>query len=560
MDERKRIGDLLLEAGVVTEEQLREALAEQERSGGRLCYNLIRLGHLSADDLTGFLRDQFGVAAVNLERYEVPEAVLRLLPDAFARSRRVVPLSVRGKRITVAMVDPSRAEDVAAVREVTGLEPEPVISPEASVEAALRRFYPAEPAAAGAGDGVLELVEEIEGAAPEEGRGGEGEEWLRRFLLEAIRRRSREIHLEPLEEGLRARYRVRGVLQEGQTAPREAREAVARRAEDLAGLRGAAGAGRPAEGRFRIHVRRRWLRATLSAFPTLYGERLVVRIVDESLLAREFQELGMSKEVADEAQRLLAARTGILLINAPPGQGRRTTFYSFLACLKGEGGRNIMTLESPVRYPIAGVSQTQVGPGEELDVAGGLRAMLHQEPDVIGVTDLPDRATLELAFGAARRCLVIAIAGFRDNLQALTWIRDSGISPATQGLLLRGLVAQRLLPKLCSGCREPLQERVRLLEGVRDTPEEQLEFYAAAGCEQCGGSGRTGRVALFELLSFRGELRDLLLAGEAPQVVVDEAQRRGMWTIREDGVLKASHGLADIREVLEATGDEVLPR
>jgi type IV pilus assembly protein PilB len=556
VDERKRIGELLLDAGVITDAQLREALEAQQRSGGRLCYNLIRLGHLSADDLVGFLRDQFGVAAVNLERYQVPDAVLRLIPANFARERRVVPLHALGGTLTVAMVDPSRAEDIAAIREVTGLEPEPVISPEAAVEAALQRYYPIGGARADGGDGVLELGEDADArhvALPAPPPGGySAEEWLRRFLLQAVRRRSREIHLEAHEDGLRSRFRVRGALQEGETAPPALRRTIALRARELAG----AGGGVPAEGRFRIHVRNRWLRATLSSFPTLYGERIVVKIVDESLLAREFQELGMSKENADEAQRLLGFRHGVLLINAPPGQGRRTTFYSFLSFLKGEGGRNIMTLESPVRFPIAGINQTQVGGGSGLDFATGLQSLLHQEPDVVGLTDLPDRQTLETAFAAGRRCLVIALCGLRDNQQALEWIRDAGVSPATQGLLLRGLLAQRLLPKICSACREPLAEPVRLLEGIRGQDSAELTFYTGNGCPQCGGTGRAGRVALFELLSFRDELRDRLLRGDPARLVLEEAQRLGMWTLREDGILKASQGLVDVREVLEATAAE----
>lgn len=553
MDERKRIGELLLAASVITERQLAEALEQQQRHGGRLCYNLIRLGHLSADDLVGFLRDQFGVAAVNLERYQVPEGVLRLIPAAFARERRVVPLHVLGTSLTVAMLDPSRADDIAAIREITGLEPEPVICPEAALEAALQRFYAAAEPSPAAGEGVLDLDEERDPGAPAVADRS-ATEWLRGLVLQAVRRRSREIHLESTEGGLRSRFRVRGVLQDGETAPPALRREIVREALALAGVAsGVASGSAPAEGRFRIRVRSRRLRATLSAFPTLFGERLVIRIVDESLLAREFQELGMSKEVADEAQRLLGLRHGVLLLNAPPGQGRRTTFYSFLSYLKGEGGRNIMTLESPVRFPIPGISQTQVGSGSALDFATGLQSVLHQEPDVVGLTDVPDRATLDMVFSAARRCLVIALCGFRDNRQALDWIRDAGISPATQGLLLRGLLAQRLLPKVCSSCREPLAEPVRLLEGVRGQSPEDLSFYAGCGCEQCGGSGRSGRVAIFELLSFREDLRDTLVRGEPSQMLIEEAQRQGMWTLREDGISKASQGLVDIREVLEAT-------
>lgn len=563
MDERKRIGELLLDAGAVTAAQLDEALAAQQRSGGRLCYNLIRLGHLKADDLVSFLRDQFGVAAVNLERYQVPQAVLRLIPAAFARQRQVVPLHILGRTLTVAMIDPSRADDIAAIRELTGLEPEPVICPEAALEAALLLYYPLVAPVVASGEGVLELDEEggaHQAALPEAPAGLSAEEWLRRFVLQAVRRRSREIHLEASETGLRSRFRVRGALQEGEIAPPELRREISRLCLALASVPEAAPGSAPAEGRFRIHVRSRWLRATLSAFPTLYGERLVIKIVDESLLAREFQELGMSKEVADEAQRLLAFRNGVLLVNAPPGQGRRTTFYSMLAYLKGEGGRNIMTLESPVRFPIPGISQSQVGGSSGLDFASGLQSILHQEPDVVGLTDVPDRATLDMVFTAGRRCLVVALCGLRDNQQVLDWIRDSGIGAGTLGLLLRGVLAQRLLPKICSTCRESLAEPVRLIEGIRSRGVDELAFYTGGGCQSCHGTGRAGRVAIFELLSFREVLRERLLRGDPSQILAEEAQRLGMWSLREDGILKASQGLVDIREVLEATAaDGALP-
>jgi type II secretory ATPase GspE/PulE/Tfp pilus assembly ATPase PilB-like protein len=212
-----------------------------------------------------------------------------------------------------------------------------------------------------------------------------------------------------------------------------------------------------------------------------------------------------------------------------------------------------MTLESPVRFPIAGVSQSQVGGAAGLDFVAGLQLILHQEPDVIGLTDVPDRATLEMVFAAGRRCLVVALCGFRDNQQALDWIKDAGVSAATMGLLLRGVLAQRLLPKICSACREPLTEPVRLVEGIRGHETDDLVFYTGSGCEQCGGTGRAGRVAIFELLSFREDLRDRLLHGDASQILLEEAQRLGMWSLREDGILKASQGLVDIREVLEAT-------
>lgn len=480
MDEHKRIGALLLDAGVITADQLSEALAVQKRSGGRLCQNLISLGHLRPDDLVGFLREHFGVDVI-----------------------------------------PGRAQ---------------------------------------AGDGVLNLDEEGEAAHPASGSQLPGrisaDDWLRRFILMAVRRRSREIHLESLEEGLCSRYRVRGVLQDGDRAPPELRGVIVRRALGLAGVPAGGCGSAPGEGRFRIQVRGRWLLATLSAFPTLLGERIVLKIVEESRLTPGFQELGMSKEVADEAQRLLGFRHGVLFVNAPPGQGRHTTFYSFLARLKEEGGRNVMALESQVRFTVAGISQSLVGSSSGLTFAGGLQAILHQEPDVIGIADVTDRSTLEMVFAAGRSCFVVALCAFRDNRQALEWIRDSGIGTATLGLILRGVLAQRLLPKICSSCREPLAEPVHLIEGIRGRRVEELTFYAGNGCQQCGGTGSAGRVGIFELLSFREDLRGRLLRGDPSQVLVEEAQRQGMWSLREDGILKASQGLVDIREVLEATAEE----
>ncbi|HWR96839.1 MAG TPA: ATPase, T2SS/T4P/T4SS family [Candidatus Methanoperedens sp.] len=561
MEERRRIGELLLEAGVVSAGQLQEALEEQGRAGGRLCYNLIRLGHLTADALVGFLRDQFGVAAINLERYRVAPEVLGLLPAAFARERRIVPLHVLGRTLTVALLDPSRGDDLAAVREVTGLDPEPLICPEASLEAALRRFYPG--GGDGAEGGVLELGDEAEARrllrAEPPPEGFPAADWLRRFVLQAVRRRSREIHLEAVETGLRARFRVRGVLQDGETAPPALRREIVDLAATLGGCPPGGAALLPAQGHLRIGVRNRLLRATLSSFPTLHGERLVLKLVDEGLPAREFQELGMSKEVADEAQRLLGHRTGVVLIAAPQGQGRHTTCAGFLAHLAAAGGRNVMSLECPVRYPIAGIAQCQVGGRTGLDFATGLQSLLHQEPDVIGLMDVPDRDTLEMAFGAARRCLVVALCEARDNAQALAWVREAGISPQSQGLLLRGVLSQRLLAKLCSSCREPLAEPPRLVEGIRGRDVGELTFYTGGGCAECGGSGRSGRVAIFELLAVREELRERLLRGDPLRLVIEEAQRQGMWTLREDGLLKASQGLVDIRDAIEATSDEEAP-
>ncbi len=558
-EEKKRIGELLVKAGLVSESQLQTALKEQEKQGGRLCYNLIRLGTLRADDLLGFLREQFGVAAINLEHFQIDRSVLNLVPEDFAREHGVVPLHLLDNTLTVAMVDPSWQDGIRTLQDLTGFEIDPIIAPESCLETAVRHYYGSPPSEGTffSAEGVLNLGEEGEEKhlytqePSSEGYSPEG--WLKRFVLQAIKRRSREMHLEPVEEGLRVRFRISGRLQEGEVAPKRSRSAVIQRALNLARIDTNASGRVPLEGRVRINVRKRWLRANLSSFPTLYGERLVVRIMDESLIDREMQELGMSKEVADEARRILSLEHGVFLISAPPNQGKTTTLYSFLNYLKSEEGKNIMTLENPVHFPLAGVSQSQLVHGSGLDFSTGLQALLRQEPDVVGLSDIPDAKTLRMLLNASRQCLVIGLCNFPDNLQALEWIRDCGISRTTQALLIRGLLAQRLLPKICSDCRETLTEPVHIMEGIREKRPEELVFYAGRGCGRCNETGGAGRLGLFELLSFRGGLRDHLAEGSAPQIIYEEAQRQGMRPLREDGIVKATQGLVDVREVLDAT-------
>ena len=483
--------------GVITPEQLERGAGRAAGPGGRLCYNLIRLGHLAADDLVGFLRDQFGVAAVNLERYQVPDGGPRLHPGGFARERRVVPLHVLGDTLTVAMLDPSRAEDIAAIREITGLEPEPVICPEAALEAALLRFYPRGAGAArrrGRARARRRAADARHAALAAAPAGLAAEDWLRRFVLQAVRRRSREIHLEPTEEGLLARYRVRGGLQEGETAPAAVRAEVAQRAFALAGV---ATAGRHRAGRGTLPDPRAQPLAARHALVVPHPPRRAAPRQDHR---REPAGAGVPGTRDVEGGRRRGAAPPRVPARGDPrqrpaGPGEDDDLLQPPRLPQGRGGAQHHDPGEPGALPDPG-HQPDAGRGRSgLDFAAGLQSILHQEPDVVGLTDVPDRATLEMVFGAARRCLVIALCGFRDALQALDWIRDAGVSPATLGLLLRGILSQRLLPKICSACREPLAEPVRLLEGLRGQRVEDLVFYTGNGCEQCGGTGRAGRVA-----------------------------------------------------------------
>lgn len=561
-EEKKRIGDLLLEAGVITQQQLEEALEEKKIRGGRLCFNLIRTGALKADDLLTFLSEQFGVAAVNLDHFRVLREVLERVPEEFARAERVVPLHLLDETLTVAMVDPGKGEVVEELEKITGLSIDPLIAPEASLVSALERYYPAAATTPGTDDGILVLGEEKEekhiylASPPPEGYSSE--DWLKRFFLQSIRRRSREIHLEPSEQGLRARFRTGGRMVEGETAPEEIRKGLVTLALTLARIDCRSSAVSPLEGRMKVVVRERGLPVTLSSFPTIHGERLVFKIMDEGLVGRGLQELGMSKVVADETRRILGMMSGVFLVNAPPGHGKRTTFYSILEQLRSESGRNIMTLEHPVQYPVPGVSQTQVAFGQGVDFYHGLKSLMRQSPDVVGLSDINDCRTLELVFTAARECLVVGLCGFWDSREALEWVGSCRVNPKTQSDLIRGTLVQRVVPRICSQCREKLDTPADLVEGIRDKNPEDLTFYTGVGCKACGQTGRAGWLGLYELLPMNFSVRDLIERKTDTQIVYDEALRQGMWSLQEDGIVKATQGLVDVRDVLEATRDRGL--
>lgn len=557
---RKRIGDLLLDAGIVSEEDIQNALLEKENSGGRLCYNLMRIGALKADDLLVFLREQFGVAAVNLDSFQLEKKVVDLLPQDFAIRRQVVPLHVFDNTVTVAMVDPGRTEIVEEIEKLTGMGVDPLITPQASLEKALERYYGPQGGLAG-GDRVPSLVVEDEAKAQHlylqnvPAGGLSPEDWLKRFFLQAIKRRAREFHLEPRKTGLCSRYRVEEKLRDGETAPPDMSDAITEMIMKTARMdRG--GSTAPHEGRMVINVKNRSLNAELSSYRTILGSRIVFRILDEGILGKGFQELGMSKDISDDLGRILGLGTGLFLISAPPGGGKRTTFYNILNYLSSDRGRNIMTMEHPVQYPVEGINQTEVSFGQGVDFYFGLKSLLHQNPDVVALSDISDCRTLELAFHAARQCLVIAMAGFGDNIQAFDWISNCGISRDALSRLLRGLLVQRVLPRLCNKCREQIDPPEELVEGVRDKRREELTFYHGSGCQSCGRTGKSGKIGIFEMLSLRFTLRDILARGGDYQVLYDEAQRQGMWTLREDGTVKATQGLVDVRDVLDATRDE----
>ncbi len=549
----KRIGQVLIEAGLITEVQLAEALEMQQREGGRICSNLVRLGFLSADDLLRFLSGQFGVAALNIAHYRIPATVLALLPADLARRRRVVPLNVFEGNLTLAMEDPRDASAVEEVERATGLKVDPLITPSTVLQEALRRYYAAdEGAPGGGGRKVLSLDEKSDHPAVFDAREAPGDlsplNWLKRIIFLAIKKRSREVHLEPREGDMALRFRVGQRLVAGEDLPSDAGRGIADVLLAYGGC-GAAGSCRAREGWLTVKVKNHDLKLIFSIFPVIHGRRTLIRLADEGLLKRPLREQGMSEAEERGIRGVLAGRKGLYLVAAPAAQQRRWMMYQLIELVHDEG-TNVFTVEPQVLFPLAGVNQTVYADRRGCQRHEVLEAALRQEPDVLGLADLDDPRLVDGVWEASSRSLVIGTMPLADTGEALAWLQREHRHPLALAHLLLGILSVRFVPALCPRCRRPMSVKMEMIEGTRDMKPEEMKFQEAPGCEHCERTGRMGQIGLFESLIVDGEVRDLLAAETPAKVVHEEAQRRGMRTIFEDGLAKAARGEVDPRDVL----------
>jgi type IV pilus assembly protein PilB len=560
--EGKRIGEILLEAGLVSQPQLDEALERQAKEGGRICSHLVRLGYLRSEVLLEFLRMQFGVAAVDLSKYRIAESVISRLPAATARKYRVVPLAVLGNSLTVAMVDPRDAEALEVVAAETGMAVDPLICPQAVVDEALARYYPS--GLSSHDRRLLELDEKAEHRIlfePLERLQGSlgATEWLKRVIFKGIKLRSREIHLEPRDDHSMVRYRLGAQLVNGDPVPREAAASMLERLIQMGLQRPEARAGSSREGWIRFRIRHRELKLLFAIFPVLYGDRAVLKLMDESALKRPLSEEGMDREDETRLTVALRSRRGILLVVSPSPAARQWTFYHLLDLVKNDR-LNVITVEPVIHMPLSGINQTECSAEKGERPNEMLLRSLQQEPDVLGVAEMQDDEVLETSLAAATQCLVVGTAVMGDVLQALQWIMGLGYNHLALAHLVVGVLGLSVVPRLCPACRRPLEGRIQILEGTRESRPEDLRFFEAPGCDRCEGSGRAGQVGLFECLLLDDGLRELMAQGSPPKVVYEEAQRLGMRTITEDGILKASRGEVDVRDVMRSAPTGLDPR
>jgi type IV pilus assembly protein PilB len=553
---RKPLGQSLVEQGRLSQEGLTRALDEQRRAGTSLREAILRLGLAPESAILDYYEEQLGIPRVDPGTYVLEPEIVRLLPDRVARQYTVLPLFRIGSTLTVAMADPLDVVALDEVKKTTGLQVEVVVSPEAQIHEAIDRMNPSAPGLDQlAREQALRQVAAEVAARPEED--GPIIRFVNAVVQQALREGASDLHLEPDESSFRIRLRVDGVLREVSIQSKTLYAPVVSRVKVMAAL-DIAERRLPQDGRIRMNLAGRDLDLRVSTFPTIHGENVVLRLLDRSADLIGLPELGLQPEPRAALERLIRKPNGIVLVTGPTGSGKTTTLYACIHRINGVE-RNIVTLEDPVEYHLPSIRQTQVDPDAGLTFARGLRALLRQDPDVILVGEIRDAETAEIAVRSALTGhLVLTTLHTNDASGALPRLLDMRLEPYLLSSALLGVVAQRLVRKVCDKCRRPVTPPADIARALGIDPA-QGAFAHGAGCRACSGSGYRGRVGIFEVLEMNEEIQALVHQRAPAEEVARAARRAGMRTLRDDAVAKAAAGLTTLEEVLRVTKSDGTP-
>ncbi len=566
MSTENRLGELLVRENLISLVELRKAQELQKTSGDNLGKSLAKLGFVSDDDVAEFIATQYNVTSIDLEKYEIEQGIIELIPKEVAERHKIIPISRAGTSLVVAMIDPTNLHAIDDVKFLTGYNVEPVVAAEASIEKAIENYYAAPLASY---DEVMEGFDDEEfefGAEDEEGTNVLELEKLSEdapvirlinlILVNAIKLGASDIHMESYEKAIRVRYRVDGVLHEEMKPPFKLRNALISRLKIMSRL-DIAERRLPQDGRIKLKLGKgREMDFRVSVLPTLFGEKVVLRLLDKSNLELDMTKLGFDPQPLGDFKSSIHQPYGMVLVTGPTGSGKTTTLYSALSELN-QIDVNISTAEDPVEYNLHGINQVQMHEEIGLNFATSLRSFLRQDPDIIMVGEIRDFETAEIAVKAALTGhLVMSTLHTNDAPSTISRLLNMGIEPFLVTASVIMVLAQRLGRRLCTECKEPvdLPEESLLQAGVK--PEEIAAGFQAsvgAGCSHCNDTGFKGRVALYEVMVFGEELKDLVLQGCSTAELKAEAIRLGMTSLRMAGLQKVGDGVTSLEEVLRVT-------
>ena len=562
----------MIKESLITQDQLTKALEFQRSNGGKLGSCLTKMGFITDDDITGVLSRQYGVPSINLKYYEIDPTVIKLIPQDTATRYQVIPLSRVGSVLTIAMTDPTNVLAMDDIKFMTGFNVEPVVASESAIGEAIVRFYGgSETNHEELSKMMKDLVmddQELELAAEETEldtatleRAAEEAPIIKLvnlILTDSVKRGASDIHIEPYELEMRVRFRVDGVLQTVMSPPLRLKDAITSRLKIMAKL-DIAEKRLPQDGRimikYKVDGKKKELDFRVSTVPTLFGEKVVLRLLDKENLRLDMTKLGFEQESLKKFERNILKPYGMVLVTGPTGSGKTNTLYSSVARLNTVD-TNIMTAEDPVEFQLAGINQVQMKEQIGLNFAAALRAFLRQDPNIILVGEIRDFETAEIAVKAALTGhLVLSTLHTNDAPSTISRLMNMGIEPFLVATSVNLICAQRLVRRICSNCKEELEVPEQALIDAGYTPEElkATKIYHGKGCTICNKGGYKGRTGLYEVMEINDEMRELILVGASALELKKKAIEMGMITLRRSGLIKVALGQTTMEEVLRET-------
>ncbi len=566
-----KLGELLLKAQLINQQQLTKALEDQKAGGGKLGEVLQKLGYVTEDDVIECLSHQFGVPSINLRHFEIDPAVAKVIPVDLARKYNVIPVNKTGATLTLAMTDPTNIFAMDEITFMTGYRVEPVVASEEAIREKIDRNFGSSRELelkkvmedlSTVDEAALELMDEEEEVdvekLAEESQEAPVVRLVNIMLTDAIKRGASDIHVEPYEKSYRVRYRIDGLLREVMTPPQRLKDAITSRIKVLAKL-DIAEKRLPQDGRIklkaRIEGRMRELDFRVSVLPTLHGEKVVLRLLDKEQLKLDMTKLGFEKSSLKKFEDNILKPYGMVLVTGPTGSGKTNTLYSALQRVNVPE-TNIITAEDPVEFQLPGVNQVQMKDSIGLNFAAALRSFLRQDPNIILVGEIRDFETAEIAIKAALTGhLVLSTLHTNDAPSTISRLMNMGIEPFLVATSVNVIAAQRLVRRVCQNCKVEVETPIQglLSVGFAESEAHGIRLAKGRGCEKCTNTGYKGRVGLFEVMDITDDMRELILSGATATELRRKAMEEGMITLRESGLQKIREGLTTIEEVVRET-------
>ena len=561
-----KLGQILLNNNIISEDQLIKAIDHQKKEGGRIGSNLINLGFITEEALVEFLSKQYGVPAVTLSDENVDPSIIKFVPYDVANKYQIFPLSKNGASLKLAMIDPSNVFAIDDVKFMTGYNVQPLVATESAIREAISRHYEQADGIqsmvddmATFDDSNLDLIKEAEEDVDIADLQNAGEDapvvkLVNLILSEAITRGASDIHVEPYEKTLRIRYRVDGMLYDIMQPPLKMKAALSSRMKIISDL-DISERRLPQDGRIKLKVKGKGIDLRVSTLPTLFGEKIVMRILDKSNLNLDLTKLGFEEKALHDFEEAIRSPFGMVLVTGPTGSGKTTSLYSALSTVNNIDV-NIMTAEDPVEYNLDGINQVHVREDIGLTFASALRSFLRQDPDIVMVGEIRDFETGEIAVKAALTGhLVLSTLHTNDAPGTISRLLNMGIEPFLISASVLLILAQRLCRKICEQCKEeePIPAAALISAGFHEDEVGTFKTYKGKGCAACGETGYKGRIALYEVMPVKEEIRDMIVKGATSTDIKKEAMRLGMKTLRMSGLTKIKDGVTTLEEILRVT-------